>query len=71
MYNPVVILLIFFPSVHQARNLVVKGKGGTNDAYVTITLGKEKFLTSVAEKTVTPGWNEECDLYVLTLKQQE
>ncbi|XP_078582326.1 rab11 family-interacting protein 2-like isoform X2 [Branchiostoma floridae x Branchiostoma japonicum] len=49
-------------TVHQARNLVVKGKGGTNDAYVTITLGKEKFLTSVAEKTVTPGWNEECDL---------
>ena len=34
----------------------------TNNAYVTIQLGKEKFETSVAEKTKAPEWNEECDL---------
>lgn len=31
---------------------------------MTIQLGKEKFETSVLEKTKAPEWNEECDLYV-------
>ena len=35
---------------------------GTNDAYVTIKLGDEKFQTSVKERTDAPEWQEECDL---------
>ena len=40
----------------------VKGKNGTNDAFVTIGLGKEKFQTSVKEKSETPEWLEQCEL---------
>uniref|UniRef100_T1JBB1 C2 domain-containing protein n=1 Tax=Strigamia maritima TaxID=126957 RepID=T1JBB1_STRMM len=50
--------------VHRARNLTIKGKNGTNDAFVTIQLGKEKFQTSVKEKTDNPEWNEECELTI-------
>lgn len=46
-------------TVHQARNLRVKGKNGTNDAYAIIQLAKDKFSTSVAEKCVAPVWKEE------------
>uniref|UniRef100_A0A1A7X7E8 RAB11 family interacting protein 1 (Class I) n=1 Tax=Iconisemion striatum TaxID=60296 RepID=A0A1A7X7E8_9TELE len=46
-------------TVHQARNLRVKGKNGTNDAYAIIQVAKEKFSTSVAEKCVAPVWKEE------------
>ena len=35
---------------------------GTNDAFVTIELGKEKFQTSVKEKTEDPEWSEQCEL---------
>ena len=36
---------------------------GTNDAFVTIALGKEKFQTSVKEKSSDPvEWNEQCEL---------
>ena len=35
---------------------------GTNDAYVTIQLGKEKFQTTVKERSENPDWHEECDL---------
>ena len=35
---------------------------GTNDAYVTIALAKEKYQTSVKEKVDNPEWHEECDL---------
>ena len=36
---------------------------GTNDAFVTIGLGKEKFQTSVKEKSGDPvEWNEQCEL---------
>ena len=37
-------------SVKKARGLKIKGKDGTNDAFVTIALGKEKYQTSVKEK---------------------
>ena len=37
---------------------------GTNDCYATIQLGKEKYHTSIKEKSLDPEWNEECDLYV-------
>uniref|UniRef100_A0A3B4AJ89 C2 domain-containing protein n=1 Tax=Periophthalmus magnuspinnatus TaxID=409849 RepID=A0A3B4AJ89_9GOBI len=43
----------------QARGLRIKGKNGTNDAYAVMHLGKEKYQTSVAEKTVAPVWKEE------------
>ncbi|XP_008280531.1 rab11 family-interacting protein 1 isoform X1 [Stegastes partitus] len=46
-------------TVHQARNLRVKGKNGTNDSYAIIQVAKDKFSTSVAEKSVDPVWKEE------------
>ncbi len=33
------------------------------DAFCTISLGKEKFVTAVVEKTTTPDWHEQCDMY--------
>ncbi|TST98548.1 Rab11 family-interacting protein 2 [Bagarius yarrelli] len=46
-------------TVLQAAELQPKGKNGTNDAYTIIQLGKEKYSTSVAEKTLSPMWKEE------------
>uniref|UniRef100_A0A8B9KIM4 Rab11 family-interacting protein 2 n=1 Tax=Astyanax mexicanus TaxID=7994 RepID=A0A8B9KIM4_ASTMX len=46
-------------TVLQAAELQSKGKNGTNDAYTIIQLGKEKYSTSVAEKTLSPVWREE------------
>lgn len=46
-------------TVLQARDLKPKGKSGTNDTYTIIQLGKEKYSTSVAEKTLDPVWKEE------------
>ena len=38
-------------------------ESGTNDAFVTISLGKEKFQTSVKEKSTDPvDWSEQCEL---------
>ena len=38
---------------------------GTNDAFVTIALGKEKFQTTVKEKSTDPvEWSEQCELWV-------
>lgn len=46
-------------TVLQARDLNSKGKNGTNDSFTIIQLGKEKYSTSVAEKTLSPVWKEE------------
>ncbi|XP_013875351.1 rab11 family-interacting protein 2 isoform X2 [Austrofundulus limnaeus] len=46
-------------TVLQATGLQPKGKNGTNDTYTIIQLGKEKYSTSVAEKTANPVWREE------------
>ncbi|NXE83347.1 RFIP5 protein, partial [Cochlearius cochlearius] len=49
--------------VVRARGLRCKGGGkpGTSDAYTIIQLGREKYSTSVAEKsTGNPEWQEEC-----------
>ncbi|KAK1166326.1 rab11 family-interacting protein 2-like [Acipenser oxyrinchus oxyrinchus] len=46
-------------TVLQAKDLHPKGKNGTNDTYTIIQLGKEKYSTSVAEKTLSPVWKEE------------
>jgi len=50
--------------VKRAKGLNVKGKNGTNDAFVTIGLGKEKFQTSVKEKSEDPEWSEQCQLCI-------
>ena len=31
---------------------------GTNDAYVTVEVGKERWQTGVQEKCESPTWNE-------------
>ncbi|XP_010769254.1 rab11 family-interacting protein 1-like, partial [Notothenia coriiceps] len=46
-------------TVLQSRGLRIKGKHGTNDAYAIMQVGKEKFQTSVVEKSVAPVWKEE------------
>nr|XP_061803954.1 rab11 family-interacting protein 1-like [Nerophis lumbriciformis] len=46
-------------TVHQARNLRSKGKNGTSDAYAIIQVAKDKFSTSVIEKSTAPVWKEE------------
>ncbi|XP_056146416.1 rab11 family-interacting protein 1 [Lampris incognitus] len=43
----------------QARGLRIKGKNGTNDAYAMMQVAKDKYCTSVAEKSVAPVWREE------------
>ncbi len=49
----------------RARGLIVKGKNGTNDAFVTISLGKEKYQTSVKEKAGDDvEWCEQCELVI-------
>lgn len=50
-------------TVQKARGLLIKGKNGVNDTFVTIALGKEKFQTSVKEKAPSNvEWMEECEL---------
>ncbi|XP_030848869.1 rab11 family-interacting protein 1-like [Strongylocentrotus purpuratus] len=49
---------------HQARDLLYKGKDDSNNAFVTFTLNKNKFATSVLEKTQRPIWNEECEFVI-------
>ncbi|XP_045548736.1 rab11 family-interacting protein 1 [Salmo salar] len=46
-------------TVVQARSLRIKGRNGTNDAYAIMQVAKDKFATSVAEKSVAPVWKEE------------
>lgn len=46
-------------TVLQARGLRTKGKSGTNDAYAVMQVGKDKYQTSVVEKSVAPVWKEE------------
>ncbi|CAF3774550.1 unnamed protein product [Adineta steineri] len=51
-------------TVHQARNLPDKGKSNGIDAFCTISMGKEKFVTAVREKTRAPEWQEQCDMAI-------
>ncbi|XP_053560333.1 rab11 family-interacting protein 5 [Bombina bombina] len=58
--------LAWFPThvqitVLQAQGLRAKGKHGTSDAYTLIQMGREKYSTSVVEKSPgSPEWKEEC-----------
>ncbi|CAI9725706.1 family-interacting 1-like isoform X2 [Octopus vulgaris] len=60
MWNPTHVQF----TVLRARNLVAKGKGGNNDVYATIQLGKEKYQTTTIKKARNPEWFEECDLTI-------
>ncbi|XP_075218523.1 rab11 interacting protein isoform X1 [Lycorma delicatula] len=52
-------------TVQKARGLITKGKNGTNNAFVTIALGKEKYQTSLKEKaTDSTEWHEKCELQI-------
>ena len=52
-------------TVQRARTLLTKGKHKTNDCFVTIALGKEKYQTSVKEKAAKDvEWHEECELTI-------
>uniref|UniRef100_W8AX68 Rab11 family-interacting protein 1 n=1 Tax=Ceratitis capitata TaxID=7213 RepID=W8AX68_CERCA len=52
-------------TVQRAKGLLTKGKNGTNNCFVTISLGKEKYQTSVKDKAETNvSWNEECELKI-------
>ncbi|XP_017074264.1 mediator of RNA polymerase II transcription subunit 12 [Drosophila eugracilis] len=52
-------------TVQRARGLLTKGKNGTNNCFVTIALGKEKYQTSVKDKAENSvNWNEECELKI-------
>ncbi|XP_044573339.1 rab11 family-interacting protein 1 isoform X3 [Drosophila ananassae] len=52
-------------TVLRARGLQTKGKNGTNNCFVTIALGKEKYQTSVKDKSEpSVNWNEECELKI-------
>ncbi|XP_075159275.1 rab11 interacting protein [Haematobia irritans] len=52
-------------TIRAARGLLCKGKNNTNNCFVTIALGKEKYQTSVKEKAETNvSWNEECELKI-------
>ncbi|KAM8924523.1 rab11 family-interacting protein 2 isoform 2-T2 [Pelodytes ibericus] len=58
-------------TVLQARDLHPKGKHGTNDTYTIIQLGKEKYSTSVVEKSLSPVWKEEASFELPGLLVQE
>lgn len=52
-------------TVQKAKSLLYKGKHETNDAFVVIALGKDKFQTSIKEKaTSAVEWHEECELAI-------
>ncbi|XP_069773726.1 rab11 family-interacting protein 1-like isoform X2 [Narcine bancroftii] len=55
--------------VVRARGLRAKGKDGTNDAYAIMQLGKEKYSSSVAEKSSEPLWREEAEFELPVLQQ--
>ncbi|XP_067945039.1 neurofilament heavy polypeptide-like isoform X2 [Watersipora subatra] len=49
-------------AVQRAKDLISKGKNGTNDAFVTIALHDKKFQTTIKDKVIDPEWYEECDV---------
>lgn len=49
--------------MQRAEGLICKGKNNTNDCFVTILLGKIKYVTSIKEKAGKHvEWHEECEL---------
>ncbi|XP_047405979.1 LOW QUALITY PROTEIN: rab11 family-interacting protein 1 [Sciurus carolinensis] len=59
-------------TVLQARGLRAKGPGGTSDAYAVIQVGKEKYATSVSERSLgAPVWREEATFELPPLLSSE
>uniref|UniRef100_A0A182U3P1 FIP-RBD domain-containing protein n=1 Tax=Anopheles melas TaxID=34690 RepID=A0A182U3P1_9DIPT len=57
--------------LQRAKGLLIKGKGGTNNCFVIIALGKEKYQTSIKQKAPdSVMWNEECELQIPTQGNQ-
>uniref|UniRef100_A0A182K965 Uncharacterized protein n=1 Tax=Anopheles christyi TaxID=43041 RepID=A0A182K965_9DIPT len=57
--------------MQRAKGLLIKGKGGTNNCFVIIALGKEKYQTSIKQKAPdSVMWNEECELQIPTQGNQ-
>ncbi|XP_033646456.1 rab11 family-interacting protein 2-like isoform X2 [Asterias rubens] len=51
--------------VHQARRLRDKGADGScSSPFVKMTSGRERFITSVADKSPNPKWNEDCEFNI-------
>ena len=46
----------------EAKDLKFLGNSGTSDPYVTLTIGAEKFSTSIKPSTLNPVWNETFEL---------
>ena len=62
MWNPPTHLQVL---IKTAKGLKIKGKDGTNDAYATIDLGRQKYQTSVKHKTKEVAeWCEKCELKI-------
>jgi len=54
-------------TVLRAKHLLIKGKNGHNNCFVTIALGKEKYQTTIKEKSLDAAdWHEECELAIPT-----
>ena len=56
--------IVCIPTLRQHQKIISFFLfSGTNDAFVTIALGKEKYQTSVKEKaTENVDWCEQCEL---------
>lgn len=57
------VLILILTTVLKAHGLLIKGRNGTNNCFVTIALGKNTFKTSQRDKaTENVEWFEECEL---------
>ncbi|XP_062869805.1 calponin homology domain-containing protein DDB_G0272472 isoform X2 [Trichomycterus rosablanca] len=54
-------------SVLRARGLRIKGKDGTNDAYVSLQAGRETFRTPVLERRAEPVWGDQGGTFICTV----
>ena len=48
----------------EAKDIKFLGNSGSSDPYVTLTIGAEKFSTSIKQSTLNPVWNETFELLV-------
>lgn len=61
--NDVIFNCFLLSAVLAAKGLLTKGKQDTNNCFVTIALGKEKYQTSIKDKSPNKvEWREECEL---------
>lgn len=51
-------------AILHTKDLIIKGKNGTNDAFIIFGVGKQKFQSSIKEKVSDQllEWNEGCDI---------